>query len=113
MSEERRITDIGKCWDAALVMGIVYTLIYGLTVAGSFLVSIPAPNLDTVKQLVSNMTIIQVGVAAYFFGASKSAEKSASVLAESKERTDSVLREVVSVQAGASAPGTANVTESK
>lgn len=94
VSQERRFTD-PACWDAALVMGLLYTVIYGAMITMILFIDIPDANAKTVDILAGAMTIIQTTIVTYFFGSSKNAENTQKLIAQSKERTDSVLREVV------------------
>lgn len=91
---ERRITD-AACWDAALIMGLVYTAIYGLMVVLLIFVDIPESNQKTVDILAGAMTAIQMAIVGRFFGGSKSADDAQKLIAQSKERTDSAMRAVV------------------
>ena len=74
-------------WDAPLVMGLVYTLIYGAMITMIVLVQIPQENAQTVNVLAGAMTIIQTTIVQYFFGATKSADVS-------KAKTDTALRDI-------------------
>lgn len=95
MSEDRRITD-AACWDATLVLAIIYTLLYAGMVAALILVDVPASNEKTVDMLIGIMSAIQLAIVGRFFGGSKSADDAQRLIAQSKERTDSTLREAVS-----------------
>lgn len=94
MTEERRITD-SQCWDAALIMGLGYTLLYAAMVFLIVLVDIPDSNAKTVDILAGAMTIIQATIVQFFFGSTKAGEVRQTLVAQSKERTDAVLREAV------------------
>lgn len=99
---ERRVNP-PPCWDAPLVMGVMYTLVYAGMVASVVFIDIPDGNASTINNLVGAMTVIQTAITGYFFGSSKSAQDSQRLIAVSKERTDSVLRGVVA--STAVAPG--------
>ncbi len=94
-TDDRRITD-SDCWDSALIMAIIYTTTYAMMITMIVFVEIPVANADVVKILAGIMTAIQVNIVQYFFGNTKTADTSQRLIAQSKERTDSVLREVVS-----------------
>lgn len=99
---DKRITD-APCFDAALVMGVLYTLIYAAMVWAVLVVDIPEANEKTVGILVGAMTIIQTTIVNFFFGSSKNAESTQRLIAASKERTDTALREIAT-QAVPAAP---------
>lgn len=94
MTELRRFTD-AQCWDATLIMGILYTIVYGAMIYMLFADKVPVENTKTLDLLVGAMTIIQSTIVQFFFGSSKNAENSQRMIAQSKERTDSAMREIV------------------
>ncbi len=95
LTVDRRISD-PECWDSALIMAIIYTTTYAAMITMIVFVEIPPANSDVVKILAGIMTAIQVNIVQYFFGNTKTADTSQRLIAQSKERTDSVLRDVVS-----------------
>ena len=103
MVNERRISD-SECWDASLIMAIIYTTTYAAMITMIVFVEIPVANSDVVKILSGIMTAIQVNIVQYFFGNTKTADTSQRLIAQSKERTDSVLREVMSAPTPAAIP---------
>lgn len=98
--EERRITDSAG-WDASLILAILYTLLYAGMVGTLVLVDVPPTNEKTVDMLIGIMSAIQMSIVGRYFGGSKSAEDAQRLIAQSKERTDSVFREVVAKAAPA------------
>ncbi len=99
----RRFTD-PQCWDASLVMGVIYTMIYGGFLGIILLAPVPTANQTTVDILAGAMTIIQTNIVQYFFGSSKNAESTQRLIAQSKEKTDTALRELVVAAAPSAAP---------
>ena len=95
MTEERRITD-RPCWDASLVLALIYTILYMMIVMSLIFVEIPKTNEKTIDMLIGIMSAIQLAIVNKYFGGSKSADDAQNIIAQSKERTDTVLREVVS-----------------
>lgn len=95
---DRRITD-SACWDASLVLAILYTLLYAGMVTALVLVDVPSTNEKTVDMLIGIMSAIQLAIVNRYFGGSKSAEDAQRLIAQSKERTDSVIRDVVVAKA--------------
>lgn len=84
----------GKLWDAALVMGVGYTIVYAAMLAALIFAHVPDGNGKTLDLLVGAMTVIQTQIVGYFFGSSRNAERSQQLVAASKERTDSTMREI-------------------
>jgi hypothetical protein len=96
MSEERRrIGDFIHEWYARDILAVLYTIGYLVMVGMLFLIEIPEDNEKPLLQLLGLMSAIQMSLVAYYYGSSKNAESSQQLIAESKERTDSVLREAV------------------
>jgi hypothetical protein len=96
MSEDRRrITDFIREWYARDILAVLYTIGYLVMVGMLYLIEIPPGNKDPLLQLFGLMSAIQMALVAYYFGSSKNAESSQQLIAESKERTDSVLRDAV------------------
>src|SRR5688572_8605580 len=91
---ERRITD-SQCWDPAFVLAILYTMLYGTLVILLIFVAVPPTNEKTVDTLFGIMSAIQLAIVGRYFGGSKNAEDAQRLIAQSKERTDSTLREIV------------------
>jgi len=89
---DRRISD---CWDPALIMGVLYTMVYAFAITCVVFVDIPDSNGDIVKLLLGAMTVIQTTIVQYFFGNTKNADTNQKLIALSKERTDSVMRKAV------------------
>ena len=91
---ERRIAD-SACWDAALVLAILYTILYAGMVGALVLIDVPSSNEKTVDMLIGIMSAIQLSIVGRYFGGSKTADDAQRLIAQSKERTDTVLRETV------------------
>jgi hypothetical protein len=104
MSEEsdRRLFE-RPCWDAQLIMGVLYMILFGAMIILQYVVDIPAGNEESIKILISNMTLIQAGIVGYFFGSSKNTESVQRALAQGNERTTNVVRELA-VKAGNEVP---------
>lgn len=94
MNPERRINDHAQL-DAAIIMGVLYTVVYMLMVGMLMIVTVPPENSKTVDILVGAMTVIQTSVVSYFFGSTKFGKEALQAQSAAKERTDSTLREMV------------------
>lgn len=93
-AEGGRRAEDQNCWDASLVMGIGYTIVYAATLAAVIFIDIPDGNAKTLDLLVGAMTVIQTQIVGFFFGSSKNAERTQQLVAASKERAESAVREI-------------------
>lgn len=66
--------------DTARIIAIFYTLGYFVVVMTLMWKDVPPSNKEIVFQLVGILSIIQSGITAYLYGASKSAEHTTKVL---------------------------------
>lgn len=84
-----------SCWDASLVLAVMYTLLYAAMVMTLAFVDVPTTNEKTVDMLIGIMSAIQMSIVGRYFGGSKSADDAQQQLAHNKEKNDTALREVV------------------
>lgn len=71
-----------QTWDASLILGILYTAIYGSMIACVVFVNIPEGNAKTIDLLAGAMTIIQTTIVQYFFGSNKIADDNQRLIAQ-------------------------------
>lgn len=90
----KRFTDT-QCWDASLILAIIYTFLYAGMVIALIIVNVPTTNEKTLDILIGIMSGIQMSIVNRYFGGSKSADDAQIFAAQNKERTDAVLRETV------------------
>lgn len=91
----RRLTDWFPSIDVAGTLAVLYTVGYLVMVGLLYFVEIPPPNKEPLLQLFGLMSAIQMALIAFYFGSSKNAEVTQERVAQSKERTDAAMRDIV------------------
>lgn len=93
--DDRRVTGFLATFEVAGALAILYTGGYLIMVGLLYFVEIPAGNKEPLLQLFGLMSAIQMALIAFYFGSSKNAENTQQLIAQSKERTDNTMREIV------------------